>query len=144
MKPETVASEQQENKDKDPEEKGKDSEETSTPSEPVIVSKEDVTSPSETTKEASVAPTSGESETLKEERHEDPMDTSEEKSKTVEDATVPKEVCVWRLNFLQTLKHSSEMLFLKHCRYLDCQRGTKYSKMLTGAIFEFCFPIWAT
>ena len=93
-KPETVAAEEQENK-------GKDSEETSTPNKPVVVSKEDVTSSSETKEETSVTPTSGENKTLKEERHDDPMDTSEEKSKITEDATAPKEVCVWRLISLQ-------------------------------------------
>ena len=48
-----------------------------------------------------MAPTSEENKALKEERHKDPMDTGEEKSKTTEDATAPKEVCVWRLNSLQ-------------------------------------------
>ena len=53
------------------------------------------------TEAATVVPTSGENITLKEKRHEDPMDTSEEKSKITEDATAPKEVCVWRLISLQ-------------------------------------------
>ena len=88
----TVEAEDQENKD---------SEEATTTNKLVVITKSDVTSSSET-KEVSVAPTGGENKTLQEERQEEPMDTagtsSEEKSKTKEDATASKQVCIVRLN----------------------------------------------
>ena len=86
-----------------------------------------MTSLSETAKEeATVAPTSGENEMLKEERHEDPMDTSEEKSKTVEDVTVPQRGLCLEAKFSANFEtYFRNAIFLRHGRYLDCQRHVR-------------------